>query len=168
MEHVTSLHILLIRFHSLLIAIGLVAVGMVATAGAQATSCQPEPNPTTIEYGQLVECEIGQIGDSDLFRFSGQAGERIVLQVARLRDGDPCVQLTGPGIANPMVACTNRFSAANAARIDSTLPQTGSFSILATERGNDEVTAYRIASSARCRCRRRPSRWCTGRRSRRV
>jgi len=55
-----------------------------ASKALNVKSCAPEPGVTDVSYGDLVKCQIDIVGDSDLFRFQGQAGE--VIRSKSLRD----------------------------------------------------------------------------------
>lgn len=79
----------------------------------------------TISYGDLVTCAIDVVGDTDLFTFSGTAGEVIMLQATRQSGGSPCVELFRPNSTRLGSDC-----ALNGARIDATLDQTGPYTIL--------------------------------------
>jgi hypothetical protein len=82
-----------------------------------------------INYGDLVTCSINSVGDSDIYRFSVTAGDTIVLQ-GTWRSGSmrPCIELVAPDNSR-LEACANSFSN----RIDTTLNQTGTYTILFTD-----------------------------------
>jgi hypothetical protein len=63
-----------------------------ALAEVEGIPCSPEPTEMSFTYGDLITCQINSVGDSDIFRFSGSAGQNIVLQVtstSSLRDVVP-------------------------------------------------------------------------------
>ena len=58
--------------------------------------CLPETD-MIINYDSLVDCSIDFNGDSDLFRFAGQDGETVLIQVSELAGtGDACIDLFRP------------------------------------------------------------------------
>jgi hypothetical protein len=44
-------------------------------------SCSSEPTTMSITYGNIVACSLEVVGDSDVFRFAGNAGETIAINV---------------------------------------------------------------------------------------
>jgi hypothetical protein len=115
-------------------------------AGAQAEGgpCEPEPTDQLISYGDfIVGCDIGLVGDSDLFRFHGVAGEVVALRVTDLAgtgsNPGAAVELLRPN--GTVVAST---FAGGTAGLDRALDQTGTFTIRVTELLNDEVMVYAI------------------------
>ncbi len=97
-----------------------------AQAAEPVTPCTPEPTDMTISYGNLISCSIDNAGDTDLFRFAGTNGEPIVVQVTYQSGAmRPCIQLIAPD-SSTTTACNNAFSN----RIDTTLNQTGTYTIL--------------------------------------
>lgn len=61
--------------------------------------CTAEPTDMTIHYGERINCTIGPIGaDSDTFRFSGRAGDNVVLVLANAVGFriNACVELYAP------------------------------------------------------------------------
>jgi hypothetical protein len=100
--------------------------------------CLPETD-MVINYEDLVDCSIDFNGDSDLFRFAGQDGETVLIQVSELvGTGDACIDLFRPDGSSKASSC-----AAN--RIDTTLDQTGTHTIVVSENSNDETVSYRLA-----------------------
>lgn len=87
---------------------------------------EPSPNAQAIEYGELAEGQIDPEGELDLFFFAGIAGETVLLQVAwQSGSARPCVQLIAPNNERTQ-ACSNAFTN----RIDMTLDQTGTYTVL--------------------------------------
>jgi hypothetical protein len=80
----------------------------------------------SISYGQLITCSLELAGDTDLFRFSGNAGEAVLIQIT-FQSGSlrPCIELIAPDNSK-IIACANAFSN----RIDTTLNQSGNYTIL--------------------------------------
>jgi hypothetical protein len=95
-------------------------------ASDMVTPCPPEPTNMNISYGVLVSCGIDSAGDTDLYHFSGNSGDVALLQVA-YQSGSirPCLELIAPD-ASSLIACANAF----ANRIDTTLNQTGTYTIV--------------------------------------
>jgi hypothetical protein len=59
--------------------------------------CIPEPTVMGISYGDLITCELGTAGDSDIFTFAGTVGDAIVAQVAETSGfGEPCLEIFRP------------------------------------------------------------------------
>jgi hypothetical protein len=98
----------------------------ISKAEIEGMPCNPEPTDMNIAYGDLITCSIDQAGDSDTFRFFGTTGEVIVLQ-GTVQSGPirPCIELIAPDNSRE-VAC----SSSGIHRIDTTLNQTGTFTIL--------------------------------------
>jgi hypothetical protein len=87
----------------------------------------PSADVRAITYGQTLTDEINPAGDLDLFSFDGVAGETILLQMV-YNSGSlrPCVEMIAPN-NNRTKACQNAFTN----RIDTTLTQTGRYTVLA-------------------------------------
>lgn len=88
--------------------------------------CAAEPTNMILNFGQFVSCAVDAPGDTDLFRFAGNSGEVVIVQMT-YQSGDlrPCVELIAPD-ASRITACSNAFDN----RIDTTLSQTGTYTIL--------------------------------------
>ena len=96
-------------------------------ASEPVTPCASEPTDMTIGYGSLISCSIEIGGDTDVFRFSSTGGERVVVQVT-YQSGTmrPCIELIAPD-SSSITACNNAFYN----RIDTTLNQTGTYTVVA-------------------------------------
>ena len=101
----------------------------------ETTTCDAEPTDMTIVYGNVIGCSINPIGDSDLFRFSGMAGESVVLQIT---DANVNREIRARLIDQNNNTIVNPFEG----RTDVTLPTTGLYTIEVSEAGNDETTGY--------------------------
>jgi hypothetical protein len=112
-----------------------------STAVEEGTPCIPEPTDMSIAYGDLVTCSIGVSGDADVFRFSGSTGEIILLQ-ATYHSGSmrPCLKLVAPD-GTDLEACENSFTN----RIDTTLDQTGIYTILISDVFGTGTGEYAVA-----------------------
>jgi len=120
------------RFSAILISLlgCLVYLTLPAVVEGQAgIPCTPEPTDMEINYGDLVRCRIDFAGDSDVFRFFGQTGERVTVDATGLGI-DPCIELIGPDTTTVGRGCDG--SPSN--RIDAPLNQTGQHTILITAR----------------------------------
>ena len=84
---------------------------------------------------------IDPVGDMDLFFFQGSNGDTVAIQATRQSGGTPCVELFDPDGVQIDKVCTILSSA----RIDATLDQTGTHSILVTEYGNDATMDYALS-----------------------
>jgi hypothetical protein len=96
-------------------------------AAVEGITCLSEPTDMVITYGDLINCSININSDTDLFRFAGNAGEKVVVQIT-YQSGTmrPCIELIAPDNSR-IEACQNAFTN----RIDTTLTQTGIYTILA-------------------------------------
>ena len=120
---------------SLLIVCCGILLALPVLATSEGTPCIPEPTDEFIEYGDLMTCEISEVGDSDIFRFLGESGEKVVLQVTdQAGPGGPhaCIELFGPGGTLIRSLCSDA-----AARIDIPLNELGEYLVRITEGGND-------------------------------
>ena len=81
--------------------------------------CGSDPVNMFIGYGADILCQIDQVGNSDLFRFDGTAGERIKIEV--LGTAYPCMELVGV-----TTAC---YGGSHQEWIDTVLPTTQEYTI---------------------------------------
>src|SRR5215471_10633612 len=103
-------------------------------------ACGSEPTDESIQYGDLIWCEINPLGDSDLFGFQGVAGQTVVIDTARTAGGvDPCIHLYDPDGVLERNACG--FAAASNS-ITTTLLKTGTYTIMVFDGGSDETGTY--------------------------
>ena len=98
----------------------------------------PSPNAVAVAPGQTVSGEIELIGDLDEFSFEGVAGEKFVAQVTSLGSGSACVVVYRPD-------GSEMASAVFDPRLDILLDQTGVYTILVYDFGNDETMTYAVA-----------------------
>ncbi len=64
-----------------------ILLGLLVWSASQAEAieqCIPEPTDMEIEYGDTFMCDIEVTGDTDVFHFSGQAGDTIFVGVAEI------------------------------------------------------------------------------------
>ncbi|MBI3989402.1 MAG: hypothetical protein HY347_07270 [candidate division NC10 bacterium] len=130
---------IMLLFAWLLCSIAFVVSPQYGEAAVEGRGCSPEPTDMVISYGDLVNCRIDSIGDTDVFRFSGTAGEVIIVQVSQQSGGTPCIELFGPdGVPTPhgdQVCFALK-------RIDETLEQDGDYTILVSEFFNNHTVEY--------------------------
>jgi hypothetical protein len=106
----------------------IMATALPAPALAQeGVPCATEPTDMVVAYGDVVDCSIEVVGDTDTFRFSATAGEVIAVQavIGSPSSVRPCLTLVAPD-ASQLLACANAF----VNRIDTMLTQTGTYTIL--------------------------------------
>jgi hypothetical protein len=105
-----------------------------ASGRAEAGPCEAEPTDMSVNYGERVTCDITVANDSDLYRFSGTAGGRILAEAVFVSGAgfQPIIELTAP---NGTFITTN-YS------IDLVLPQTGTYTARVYENGANAVGEY--------------------------
>ncbi len=112
-----------------------------ALAVEAAIPCDPEPTDTSISYSEIVSCSIDLVGDVDIFRFSGTAGDVVALLGTQVvGPGIACIQLFDPAGGSVAASCGGV-----SARIDATLGETGLYSILVFERFSTQTLDYTLA-----------------------
>ena len=136
-----------INFFKTVVFIGWLVVSLtlflpaISKAEIEGTQCNPEPTDMNIAYGDLITCSIDPVGDSDTFRFFGTIDDTIVLQATRQSASlISCIELIAPDNSR-QTACAG--SVTN--RIDTTLDQTGTFTILVTDSSGTGSGPYALA-----------------------
>jgi hypothetical protein len=88
-------------------------------------------------YGTRVTCSISPGADTDIYRFPGQAGDRILAEAVFVSGGgfNPRIQLIAPDGA----VLVNAFSPA---RADVPLPQTGIYTVVVFDDGSAVTGEY--------------------------
>jgi hypothetical protein len=121
-------------------------LGVSAAAAAQTEGqpCKPEPTDQLVAYGEHIQpCNIELLGDSDLFRFQGTAGEVILIKVVDFagsgRNPSCFLDLVRPngtivGSVNNVVTC----------EIHTMLTTSGLFTARVSELGNDSLMTYSV------------------------
>ena len=103
-------------------------------------SCGSEPTNLRLNFDELLTCDIGVLGDSDLFSFTGLFGDVMVVQATALTTGDDiCVEVFDPGFTQIANEC-----AVQSARADVKLPSSGSYVIRVSDLNSDDTPAYAI------------------------
>ena len=95
--------------------------------------CRPEPTDLLIRYGDLITCAIDVIGDSDLFRFEGVAGE-----VVR-------ITISGSGAAFEVLAPNGARIGGSIVADDIALTETGLHTIVVRHNTNSNTVSYALA-----------------------
>jgi hypothetical protein len=102
--------------------------------------CEAEPTDMTLPFGALITCQIDVLGDTDVFRFQGTAGEVVAVQAAMPGVGESSLELFDPdGIL------VDSATGLTTARVRVTLPKTGSHAVVIKEASDDETDAYTLA-----------------------
>jgi len=127
----------------LFVYLALVGIPTPAHADVEGIPCAAEPTDETIQYGDLITCDISPKGDSDLFRFQGTAGEHMFATSGRPSGGvSPCLQLIRPSGGAPFASsCTLAGSAFTVAGV---LDETGLWTIAVSDGGNNNIGPYTL------------------------
>ena len=126
-----------------LLCLTLLAVPLPGEAARTARPCKPEPTDEVISYGDLIACEIGSVGDSDTFRFSGSPNEKVIILSRKTGGGNnffPCIELFGPSGARLSSACTFGTN-----RIDFLLTQADTYTVLVGDEARTVTGTYNLA-----------------------
>src|SRR4030042_99251 len=99
--------------------------------------CSDEPTDMTIAYGNKISCEINPETDIDIFRFTGTTGEFIHIQGSN-NDKSYCLDLYRPDSTQKSWDC------GNLAEIQTTLDQTGTYTLVVFDLDCDQVQSYTI------------------------
>ncbi len=112
-----------------------------AHADPEGQPCVLEPTDELIEYGDLRTCSLNPLGELDIFRFVGAAGElvRIVATEGSDVGAEVCAELRSPGGVLLATDCHEVT-----ATIELPLPDSGAYSILISEQNNNVVMNYRL------------------------
>lgn len=110
-------------------------------ADVEGRPCMPEPTDETITYGDMIICAIDPVGDTDTYRFFGNAGEVAVIIASRHSGGlYPCIELWDPD--NNFVKSACAVSHTN--RIDIELSLTGMHTIHLRDYNNNHTGEYAL------------------------
>lgn len=105
--------------------------------------CESEPTDMEISVGSIVQCSVSPVADTDLFRFYGEAGHRMMLtltdQTAGTGYGTACVY--DPGFT--LIACfgTNDTGVRHILELEAT----GTYTVLVRESGDNQTATYNLA-----------------------
>ncbi|HEY7171566.1 MAG TPA: PPC domain-containing protein [Vicinamibacterales bacterium] len=112
-----------LRVAALVAAVG---AGVLLAGAAEAASgpCNAEPTDMSVGYGDLISCDITPATDVDLYRFTGHAGDRILVEAAFVNGALflPRIELFAPDGTSLGVASTPP-------RLDEVLPQSGTYTV---------------------------------------
>jgi len=113
-----------LRAPALLAAVA-TAVLLAGAAEAAAVPCSAEPTDMSINFGDLISCDITPATDVDFYRFAGQAGDRILAEAAFVSGSQflPRIQVLAPD-------GTLIGDASNPPRVGVDLSQTGTYTVL--------------------------------------
>ncbi len=112
------------------------------SGGAEAGTCEAEPTDMSVSYGELITCEIDTGSDTDLYRFSGNADDRVLIEADWISGDDfvPRITLIAPD--------GSRLSSQYlAAVIDYVLPQTGTYTVIVNDDYYDYPGKYNLLIS---------------------
>ena len=123
-------------------------VGLLGAASAQAQPegqpCAPEPTDQLVAYGDHVSpCTIGQVGDSDLFRFQGVVGEVVSVRVTDQAGGSGIPSCTLE-LLRPVGTLVTLISGNTACEIRTTLDASGLFTARVSETNNDSLMTFAL------------------------
>ena len=121
------------RLRSFAFGVMLLGAASAPVTAQDGIPCPGEPTNMAIVYGDVVSCTLFS-GDTDLFTFSGVAGEVIVAIGATA-----CISLAAPSGATAQACATNLASA----RLDAVLSETGTYTLTASPSGFG--TTYTLA-----------------------
>ena len=108
--------------------------------------CQTEPTDVAIAYGDALTCAIEPVGDSDIFRFFGNIGDRVNIESVDAAGASAfgmCVELIGPDGATLADQCENT----DGQRVDMVLNQEGVHTIITHDFGDDRQGIYNLSLS---------------------
>ncbi len=107
--------------------------------------CATEPTDVTLSYGDGLVCDIEAAGDSDIFRFFGNIGDRVIIEAEKLTGNLTfiCQELIAPNGET----LANTCEAEKSTRIDTVLSQAGVHTIVVNEELDNRVGSYNISIS---------------------
>jgi uncharacterized protein (TIGR03437 family) len=106
-------------------------------------ACVPKPGTTNISYGELVSCEINPVGDSNFFKFTGQAGDYVRFNLFRYTGGaDHCFRLIDPDGVFGNYNCVNGLYRPSTLSVEKSLTKSGEYTIQVIDGSNDETFTY--------------------------
>ena len=121
------------------------SVGAAAAAQSpEAQPCNAEPTDQLVTYGDHVQpCSIGLLGDSDLFRFQGTAGDVVLIKVVDFSGGGrhPSCFLD---LVRPDGTIAGSVEGSVTCEIHTTLTTSGLFTARVSESGNNSLMTYSV------------------------
>ena len=123
--------------------LGTLFVCLYALIAPAVTSAQDLEQCVSINFGDLLEGEISQTGELDLFCFEANAEDVIVIVMSRTGGSfDPVLELYDPD--GNLIGADNDSGGYPNARIDISLPSTGTYTIIARDLGNGAIGNYNL------------------------
>src|SRR5216117_1356610 len=110
-------------------------------AQSEGVKCPAEPTDMFVKYGDLVTCAISAIGDNDTFRFPGVSGETVAVQVTGPTGGTPSLEVFKPDGTS---LGSDGWWTYTTARVKKKLDQTGTYTIVVREYGDDATLDYTL------------------------
>jgi hypothetical protein len=115
-----------------------------AEAQFEGQACNPEPTDQVVAYGtHIYPCHIDPVGDVDLYRFQGTAGEVVVVRVVDI-SGTGNIPSCALELIRPAGTVVASTSNSVLCEIQATLDATGVFTARVTESGNNHLMAYSL------------------------
>ena len=107
------------------------------SARAEAAPCTPEPTDMSVAYSQQIECTISPGADTDTYRFTGVAGDRVLVEALYLSGTNftTRIALYAPNGA----VLGNTWSPA---RLDVVLPQSGIYTVVVYDFSSSHIGDY--------------------------
>lgn len=123
----------------------LASMPLLAYAQDLSPECATEPTDVTLSYGDALVCAIESVGDSDVFRFFGNIGDRVIIEAERLAGNVLfiCQQLIAPNGETLANTCEND----RITRIDIVLSQAGVHTVVVNDENDDSTGTYNISIS---------------------
>jgi hypothetical protein len=118
---------------------------------------EKEPNngfrqAQAVQFPQVIDGAIGQSQDVDVFRFDGQAGQQVVIEVFAARYGSALDSfLTLYDAGGQIVASNDDIDGSNDSRIEATLPKAGVYyvSVIDAHDTGSPTHVYRLVIRAK-------------------
>jgi hypothetical protein len=109
----------------------------VMSARAEAAVCGPEPTDMSVAYSDRIECAISPGADTDVYRFSGVGGDRVLAEAVFIAGSPftPAISLYSPN--GTLIGTTW-----SPARMDVVLPQSGVYTVVIASVGGVQTGDY--------------------------
>lgn len=107
--------------------------------------CATEPTDVALSYGDALVCAIESAGDSDIFRFFGNIGDRVIIEAERLAGSTLffiCQELVAPNGETLANTCENDPPSQ---RVDIVLSQAGVHTVVVNDESDDTTGTYNIS-----------------------
>ncbi len=107
-------------------------------------ACPEEPTDMPIAYGDIVDCSLGSVSDSDIFRWVGASNELVYVRTRGLTGGvEPCLTVFDSGggvICNSACSASGQFVQSASC----TLAADDTYTLVVDDRSADETGDYRL------------------------